>query len=309
VIRAVARDPQVTAWATAYAGAPLEVDGVRADAIAISPGHGGSFLPTPTEGRLPRAQDEIALGARTLRTIRSHVGATVTVSLAGFRPARLTVVGTAVFPTLSDRLGLGSGSTMTVGGLRHLLPRGVPFPPFDTLLVRFRPQAGVVAGADALARRVTQDGPFNVSGPATPTDLVNFGRVQDLPFLLGMALGLLALVTIVHLLLTAVRRRRRDFAILRVIGLTRGQVRATVGWQAATLACAALAIGVPTGVLLGRAAWRVFAGQLGIVPVVAVPWQALTAMAAIALAVAVAAAALPGESAARSAPATILRSE
>jgi hypothetical protein len=43
--------------------------------------------------------------------------------------------------------------------------------------------------------------------------------------------------------------------------------------------------------------------------VVAVPLQTLAAMAAIALAVAVAAASLPGESAARSTPATILRSE
>jgi ABC-type antimicrobial peptide transport system permease subunit len=185
----------------------------------------------------------------------------------------------------------------------------VPLPPWDSLLVRFRPQVGVQAGVDALAGRLTPHGPFSVSGPAIPTDLVNFGRVQDLPLLLGAALGLLALGTVVHLLLTAVRRRRRDFAILRVIGLTRGQVRATVGWQAATLACAALAIGVPAGVLLGRAAWRVFTGQFGILPVVAVPGQALAAMAAIALAVAVAAAALPGESAARSAPATILRSE
>ncbi len=41
----------------------------------------------------------------------------------------------------------------------------------------------------------------------------------------------------------------------------------------------------------------------------AIPLQALAAMAAIALAVAVGVAALPGESAARSAPATILRSE
>ncbi len=124
-----------------------------------------------------------------------------------------------------------------------------------------------------------------------------------------MALSLLALATIAHLLLTAVRRRRRDFAILRVIGFTRMQVRATVGWQAATLTGAALAIGVPAGVLLGRAAWRVFTGQLGILPVMAIPVRALAAMTAIALAVAVAVAALPGESAARSAPATILRSE
>ncbi|HYB86128.1 MAG TPA: FtsX-like permease family protein [Streptosporangiaceae bacterium] len=309
VVGTVARDPQVAGWATAYAGAPLQVDGWRADAIAISPGHGGSFLPAPTRGHLPQRWDEIALGARTLAAIRSHVGATVTVSLAGFRPARLKVVGTAVFPTLSDRLGLGYGSTMTVGGLRHLLPRGVPFPPFDTLLVRFRPRAGVQTGLDALAGRVSPDGPYSVSGPATPTDLVNFGQVQDLPFLLGIALGLLALVTIAHLLLTAVRRRRRDFAILRVIGLTRAQVRATVGWQAATLAGAALVIGIPAGVLLGRAAWRIFAGQLGILPVVTVPGPALAAMTGIALAVAVAAAALPGESAARTAPATILRFE
>ena len=86
-------------------------------------------------------------------------------------------------------------------------------------------------------------------------------------------------------------------------------MRATVGWQAATLAAAALVIGVPAGVLVGRTAWRIFAHQLGILPVVAIPPLALAAMAAIALAVAVAAAALPGESAARSAPATILRSE
>jgi hypothetical protein len=41
---------------------------------------------------------------------------------------------------------------------------------------------------------------------------------------------------------------------------------------ALVLACAALAIGVPGGVLLGRAAWQVSAGQLGILPVVTVPW-------------------------------------
>ena len=135
---------------------------------------------------------------------------------------------------------------LTPGGLRQFLPPGVPLPPWDSLLVRFRPQVGVQAGADALGRAgLTPHGPFSVSGPAIPTDLVNFGRVQDLPLLLGVALGLLALGTIVHLLLTAVRRRRRDFAVLRVVGLTRGQVRATVGWQAATLASAALVIGVP----------------------------------------------------------------
>jgi len=42
---------------------------------------------------------------------------------------------------------------------------------------------------------------------------------------------------------------------------------------------AATAVAGASDVLLGRAAWRVFAGQLGILPVIAVLWQALTAMA------------------------------
>jgi hypothetical protein len=98
---------------------------------------------------------------------------------------------------------------------------------------------------------------------------------------------------------TELRRRWRSWlALALIVGAFAGAVEAA----------AAGARRVPAGVLLGRAAWRVFAGQLGILPVVAVPWQSLTAMAAIALAVAVAAAAVPGESAARSAPATIFRS-
>jgi ABC-type antimicrobial peptide transport system permease subunit len=138
---------------------------------------------------------------------------------------------------------------------------------------------------------------------------VNFGRVQDLPLLLGVALSLLALLTIVHLLLTSVRRRRRDFAVLRSLGFTRQQVRSVVGWQAGTLTGVALALGVPAGILCGRVAWRVFAHQLGILPVIVLPVLALGVLVAAALALAVAIGAVPGEAAARTRPAEILRSE
>ena len=137
---------------------------------------------------------------------------------------------------------------------------------------------------------------------------MNFGRVQDLPLLLGIALSLLALVTIVHLLLTSVRRRRRDFAVLRSIGFTRGQVRRTISWQACTLTGVALAFGIPAGLLCGRVAWRLFAGQLGILPVMVLP-VILVLVVPAALTLAVAVAAVPGESAARTRPAEILRSE
>jgi hypothetical protein len=306
--RSIARDSGAAAWSAGYSGAPMVVRGVRADAIAMNPGHGGPLMPVLIAGRLPRRADEITLGARTLAAIHSHLGATVRVSLGGPHPARVTIVGVAVFPTFSDALSLGQGAALTVGGLRALLPPGVHAPPFDTLLVRFRAGPGLQASTRALASRMARLGPFVVQGPAAPTDLVNFGRVQDMPLLLGISLSALALLTIAHLLLTSVRRRRRDLAVLRVIGFTRGQVRAAVGWQAGTLACAALIIGIPLGVLCGRVAWRTFAHQLGIPPVIDVP-HLLAVIAPVAIALAVALAALPGESAARARPAEILRSE
>jgi len=118
-----------------------------------------------------------------------------------------------------------------------------------------------------------------------------------------------ALLTITHLLMTSVRRRRRDFAILRVLGFTSWQVRGTLCCQALTLAGLALVIGVPAGIACGRLCWQVFAYQLGITPVVAVPLAALAVMAAGWLAAAAMIAALPGEAATRNRAARTLHSE
>jgi ABC-type lipoprotein release transport system permease subunit len=308
--RAAASDPAVAAWATGYSGAPVTIRGVRADTIALLPGHHGSLLPVLLQGHLPLGPGEIAVGERTLAAMHARLGETVDVALGSFRAHRLKIVGTAVFPTLSDVLGLGKGATLSVGGLRALLPPGVPAPPLDTLLVRFRPSAASgQAGLNAFAAREARLGPFLTQGPATPTDLVNFGRVQDLPLLLGIALALLALLTIAHLLLTSVRRRRRDFAVLRSLGFTRRQVRSAVSWQASALSGAALCLGVPAGIVCGRIAWKIFADQLGILPVTVLPLVALAVVVPAGLLLAVAVAAVPGESAARARPAEMLRSE
>ena len=56
-----------------------------------------------------------------------------------------------------------------------------------------------------------------------------------------------------------VRRRRRDFAVLKTLGFDRGQVRATVAWQATTLAALGVALGVPLGIVIGDAVWRLIA--------------------------------------------------
>ena len=307
--KAVANDPHVAAWSVGYSGAPLQITGIQVDAVAMSQGRGLSLMPAAVEGRLPQRPDEIAVGQRTLAAMHSRVGAIARASVLGSPPARLKIVGTAVFPALSDGLALGQGPALTVGGLHRLLPHGTPAPPFDTLLVRFHADVSPQAGRDALASRVAHAGPFIVLGAQTPADLVNFGQLQNLPMLLGIALSGLALATIAHLLITSVRRRRRDFAILRALGFTCGQIRGTAAWQAGTLTGIALAIGIPAGVVCGRVAWRLFARHLGILPVLNIPFQHFAVVILAAMGLAVAISALPGRSAAHAQPAELLRSE
>ena len=112
----LAGQPGVTAWSAGYSGFPLSIRGVRADGIAMLPGHHAALLPVALQGHLPRGPGEIAVGERTLAAIHAHVGQTIKVSLGGFRPGPLRIVGTAVFPTISDVLGLGKGATLTVAG-------------------------------------------------------------------------------------------------------------------------------------------------------------------------------------------------
>ena len=232
-IPTVASDLLVRAWTAGYAGAPIRIDGISADSIAMSPGHRGSLQPVVTQGRLPKRAGEIALGARTLAAVGGRLGETVSVSLGGGQRSEARIVGIAVFPTFSDTLSLGKGSAVTAGELRGLLPRGASLPAQDTMLIQFRPGIAPAAGVAALAARLDQRGPFDVQPASTPTDLANFGRVQAMPLLVGVALGALAVMTITHLLITSVRRRWRDFAVLRTIGFTRGQIRGAVAWQAA----------------------------------------------------------------------------
>ena len=132
------------------------------------------------------------------------------------------------------------------------MPLHVSAPAYDTLVVRLRPGADPQADTARLAAELAPHGTLVVTKFQTPTDLLNFGGVAAMPALLGALLSALALVTITHLLISSVRRRRRDLAVLRTIGFTRRQVRAAVAWQAATLMAVALALGIPAGLICGR---------------------------------------------------------
>jgi ABC-type lipoprotein release transport system permease subunit len=311
IVASLEQDRNVAAWSTAAIGLPLRSGGTGFDAIVpMAPGD-ASFVSAPVTGRLPRNSGEIALGARTLRQLHARIGATIRVSVPVVNgPARpVTVVGTTVFASLTDTLGLGTGAVLTPGSVRDLLPPSSGTPSPSDVLIRFRPGFDPAEGRQALAARLARLGSHTVQGPATPTDLLNFGQVRDLPQVLGVGLAAVALLTIAHLLITSVRRRRRVFAVLRALGFTPWQVRRTLVSQAVTLAGIALVIGIPAGIACGRLCWQVFAQQLGITPVTAVPLAVLALSAACWLAAAALVAVLPGEAATRNPAARVLRSE
>ena len=66
----------------------------------------------------------------------------------------------------------------------------------------------------------------------TPSEVVNLGRVRDVPFLVASIVGALAVLSLGHQMIVAVRRRRRDFAILRALGVAPRWLTSVVHWQA-----------------------------------------------------------------------------
>jgi hypothetical protein len=217
----------------------------------------------------------------------------------------MLVVGQAVFLELGDALspGLGVGAGFTLEGARRLVPTAEE----RAFLVRFRPGVDMKATIARLNRTRPIDGIVN--GPLQATDIELYSGVERVPLALGSLLALAAVATLAHILMSAVRRRRRDLAVLKTIGFRRQQVQAAVAWQATAFTTAALVIGIPLGIAAGRWLWTYLAGRMGIVPEPVVPFALIGALLPAGILVANLVAAIPARIAARTRPALVLRSE
>ena len=151
--------------------------------------------------------------------------------------------------------------------------------------------------------------PLPTVGARRPTDLADLARLDRLPALLAGVLGVLAAATLVHTLVSSMRRRRRDLAILKTLGFLRRQIAVTLLWEATTLTLFALALGVPIGAAAGRWTWTLFAQRLGLVPAPVFPPEAIVVIVLGTLGLAAAVAAAPAWVAARTRPAVVLRAE
>jgi hypothetical protein len=132
---------------------------------------------------------------------------------------------------------------------------------------------------------------------------------QRVPWVLSGLLALAAIGTLVHTLVTSIRRRRRDLAVLKSLGFVRRQISATVAWQATTMVGIALLIGLPVGVVVGRWAWTFFANAIGVLPVPVVDLRPVLLAIPVTLLLANLIALVPGRLAASTQPAAALRSE
>ncbi len=133
--------------------------------------------------------------------------------------------------------------------------------------------------------------------------------MRSTPIVLAAVLAVLALASVIHALVTSVRRRRSDLALLATLGFTKRQLSSTVAWQGMTVAFVGLLFGVPLGIALGRTGWNTLADDLGAVADPVIPVLVIAAIALGALIVTTAGALVPARLASRLEPAAVLRSE
>ena len=261
----------------------------------------GHVAPPLLAGRLPRGPREIALSGGELRAMRTGVGRLVRARTSRGMVA-LRVTGQIVLsPEITnEQVKLGTGGVMTLAGAQALSRTPLPV---NVYLVRLRHP-----GDPAAIARLKRQFPGVVLPAVPPPEVRELQGVNGLPLVLACALTLLAVGTIAHTLVTSVRRRRRDLAVLKALGFVSRQVRATVAWQATAIAGTGLVIGLPLGVAAGRWAWTLLARGFAIEPVPVISAFVLLSVPAVLL-MANVVAAVPARTAARTQPAVVLRTE
>jgi len=296
----------------------VSIGGEAVPAIGIGHASGRSFL-TMLSGGPPSGSHEVVLGARTLQSLRRHVGNTVPVEINGHIRA-MRIVGTAVFASFSrgsfDATDLGDGAAFSAS-VMSTNDQGTDcvgnVTCYNFFLVRYRPGTNLVAAGARLEKAVVAAGcpvgSCNIVADQRPDDINDYSRVRETPVLLAGVLAVLAIAMLAHVLVTGIRRHRRDLAVLKTLGLLRRQMLAMIAWDASTIAAVTLALGIPLGIVAGRISWSLFADSVGVPVDVEVPLLSVLLIVPVTLAIANVTAAWPGWLAGRVSAATILRDE
>ncbi|HEY2689889.1 MAG TPA: ABC transporter permease [Streptosporangiaceae bacterium] len=269
---------QLTAHVSGLAGWTFGVHGtvqIGRDvipAIGLAPGRGPLASPTLLAGRPPRTRHEIVLGTSVLRRAGTDLGQPVPVSASGGRAAPAVIVGRAIFPNFGQGsftpTDLGEGAVVTAATLEPQ-SSAANGSGYNFVLLRFAPGPHRAADIAAFRRAMapfcaTIQQPTCVVSDQRPNGATNYARIDATPEVLAGILAVLGLAVLAQFIVASGRRRRRDFAVLKTLGLLRGQLTAVTAWQVTALTLLALLVGLPLGVAAGHWAWGLFAAQVGL---------------------------------------------
>ena len=191
-----------------------------------------------------------------MRQLHVSVGDQVGVTISAIRgPTKpFTVVGTTIAPWINQSEPFtGGGAIITHSGLQRLIPAGamdIPIP--SDAFVNFAPGAISPAAVNELRHQVGNEYTVELAQP--PTELLDFGRVQDLPLLLALLLVGLAAVTLFLTLISSATRRRPELAILKAVGYRPNQLRRVVACQSTVMTLVGLVVGLPLRDCIGALA-------------------------------------------------------
>lgn len=307
-------------YLAAYSGvyfSNLLVDGQNVPVIGASPG--AKVQPPILDGHGLQQSDQIVVGAVTLASLHKHVGDTVTVN-AGQGAHRLRIVGVATMPSIGGsgviHLEMGSGAVIASSLIPafDLNPFNDPETGPQAYFVDVRPGVSLSSARRSLQRMTAPlSNSYNfgvvVQSVLRPAEIVDYRSMGTTPAILGAWLGAGAVAALGLAVLTSVRRRRRDLAVLKTLGFTRAQLGAVVTWQSNVAVVLGTLVGIPVGIAVGRTLWDLFAHQIHVVPSPAVPVVSITLIALGALVLTNVLSAVPGRIAARTPAALLLRTE
>ena len=319
IAKSLRANPNVTKITYGVTGKYIEVNGYAVETLLVDDVKGPLPFSLAT-GRDPRGDRQMLVGTTTLSAAHAHVGSRVTVSIVNAKGKKSTgtllVAGTVVIPPSFQIGGLGDGAVMTIRAAEGVAcinasPRAPCVATVQATLAHTSMGMAVATAntseGRATATRLDEKYASQLTAPAAPTSLVNFGQAVDFPLLLALTLALFGAAMLTHLLVVIVTRRRREFAVLRVLGFTRRQVSSSIFWQSTTTALIGVVFGVPLGLLGGVVIWRDFVTSLGAVPATVIPGITIAVIALLALVCALALAVVPAILTARIVPGEALR--
>ena len=213
------------------------------------------------------------------------------------------IVGRVAFPTLGQAQPLADGVALTGAGLAPIFDQNI----FSRYFVGEFAADADHSAVDAAVASIPQL--TDSSGPSLPSEIDRLRQINWFPASLAALIGALAFYAVGYALITSVRRRRGELAILKTLGFTRRQVRATVAWQATTLATIGVICGIPAGLVIGVQVWQRVAHSLGVEAALRVPTPLVLAQIPVALVLVNLVAFFPARHAARTRPSDALRTE